>query len=165
MSVRAAPGIPGTDRSIVPDALRDRASAARAATGTRLADTRGTADFHARQAQFMQRQLVNDVAGKLPADLETTEETTRVRAAINGTFMAVVSGAVTLLIGIYVFSQISSTMPNPSNSALNKSTNTVLSTTGSAFQLGAVAIIVLVAVLILSLVSGGFGGGNEGGRR
>lgn len=94
---------------------------------------------------------------------ETTADATRVEAAITSTFNAVVAAAVTLIVGIYVFSQISDTMPTPENQDLANATETVESTTGDAFTLGAVAVIVLVAALILSLIGSGFG--NGGGRR
>lgn len=95
--------------------------------------------------------------------LERTDDETRIEAAITGTFNAVVAAAVTLIVGLYVFSQISSTMPTPENTELANATDTVKSTTGDAFTLGAVAVIVLVASLILSMIGGGFGG--SGGRR
>lgn len=96
--------------------------------------------------------------------LERTEDETVVDAAISATFNMVVAAAVTLIIGIYVFSQISSTMPKPENNDLANASDTVKSTTGDAFALGAVAIIVLVAVLILGLIGSGFGNGGGGSR-
>ncbi|RYJ15016.1 hypothetical protein ELS19_14365 [Halogeometricum borinquense] len=94
---------------------------------------------------------------------ERLGEDSQVYAAIEATFTRMVSAAVTLIVGIYVFAQISSTMPTPSNPELANSTNTVKSTTGNAFTLGSVAIIVLVASVILGLV-GGFGGRGRGRR-
>lgn len=92
----------------------------------------------------------------------TTDSDSVVRAGINQAFNMVVTAAVTLIVGIFVFSQISDTMPTPANNDLANATDTVESTTGDAFTLGAVAIIVLVASVILGLVSR-FGG--NGGRR
>lgn len=92
------------------------------------------------------------------------DEKSRARAAIEETFLRVVSAAVTLIVGIFVFAQISSTMPQPDNSELSNATNTVESTTGDAFILGAVAVIVLVASLILALI-GGFGRQGNGQAR
>lgn len=96
--------------------------------------------------------------------VEQNSDDNLVEAAMSGTFLAIVSAAVTLLVGIYVFAEISDTMPTPENAELANATSNVKSTTGSAFQLAAVAIIVLVAGLILSLV-GGFGQSSQGGRR
>ena len=87
---------------------------------------------------------------------ETLGEDSTTYAAIEGTFTRMVSAAVTLIIGIYIFAEISDTMPTPDNSELANASDTVQSTTGSAFTLGAVAIIVLVASVILGLI-GGFG--------
>jgi len=77
--------------------------------------------------------------------------------ALEMTFTRMVSAAVTLIVGIYVFAEIADTMPTPDNTDLANATNTVEGNTGSAFQLGAVAVIVMVAVLILNMISGGFG--------
>jgi|GEM_PF-6559310 uncharacterized membrane protein len=76
------------------------------------------------------------------------------RAGFEGTFVGIATGAVTLIIAIYVFSQIVDVMPTPTNSDLANSTNTTIKTAGSAFNLGAVALIVLVAAMILALVAG-----------
>jgi len=100
------------------------------------------------------------VAARLGVD--RTDEKTQVRASIEGTFTRMVSAAVTLIVGIFVFAEISNSMPTPDNNQLANATDTVESTTGNAFTLGAVAIIVLVASVILALVSG-FGNGM--GRR
>jgi hypothetical protein len=94
--------------------------------------------------------LLDETAGA------TLDEDSTAYAAIEATFTKMVSGAATLIVGIYVFAQISSTMPSPSNTELANATETVKSTTGNAFTLGAVAILVLVAAVILSLI-GGFG--------
>jgi len=103
---------------------------------------------------FAESKLPNWITGA------TTSEN-RYVAGIADTFTGMVAAAVTLIVGIYVFSQISSTMPTPQNSDLKNATDTVKSTTGNAFTLGAVAIIVLVAVVILALISSGFGGGGD----
>lgn len=75
-------------------------------------------------------------------------------AGLEGTFTTLATGAVTLIVAIYIVAQISDVMPTPANADLASATNTTLSTAGSAFTLGAVALIVLVAAVILGLVGG-----------
>lgn len=76
-----------------------------------------------------------------------------------------VAAAVTLLVGIYVFWRIEEVMPRPESAELANATNTTIATTAQAFELGAVAIVVLFASLILGLiVTGGIGGRRGGGR-
>lgn len=98
---------------------------------------------------------------------ETSESPTVVEAALAATFNTIVAAAVTLLVGIFVFSEIADVMPTPANNELANASDTVQGTTGNAFTLGAVAIIVLVATLILGLIGSGLGGGGGlgGGRR
>lgn len=123
-------------------------------------DLRTTAELQQQIADTYAEKKFDELDEELGLADRLGEDSTAY-AAIEGTFVKVVSAAVTLIIGIYVFAQISSTMPTPQNNQLANATSTVKSTTGSAFTLGAVAIIVLVASLILMLV-GGFGMGNGG---
>jgi len=123
-----------------------------------------------RTAAVMQQEMADAYAWKqwekVDEELglaETLGEDSQVYAAIEGTFTRMVSAAVTLIVGIYVFAQIGNTMPAPENPELANASDTVMSTTGNAFTLGAVAIIVLVASVILGLV-GGFGGRGRGRR-
>lgn len=123
-----------------------------------------------RTAAELQQRIADAYAEKKFDELDeeigladTLGEDSTAYAAIEQTFTRMVSAAVTLIIGIYVFAQISNTMPTPENAELANATNTVESTTGDAFTLGAVAIIVLVASVILGLV-GGFGGRGRGRR-
>lgn len=119
-------------------------------------DVRFAAEMQQKLADLYAEQQWETVDEELGL-AETLGEESTAYAAIEGTFTRMVSAAVTLIIGIYVFAQISGTMPKPDNAQLANATSTVKSTTGSAFTLGAVAIIVLVASVILGLV-GGFGG-------
>lgn len=137
--------------------LAERTATVRSTTGELLADARvvnGIIGAYARRkgAAWTARlaALLDETAG---AELD---ERTATYAAIEATFVKMVSAAATLIVGIYVFAQISSTMPTPSNTELANATSTVKSTTGQAFTLGAVAVLVLVAAVILSLI-GGFG--------
>ena len=130
--------------------------------GDQVTDVCDDAAFVRTSAEVVAQEAWNEVDEELGL-AETLGEESQVYAAIEGTFTKVVSGAVTLLVGIYIFAQISNTMPTPENPELANSTETVVSTTGSAFTLGATAIIVMVASVILGLV-GGFGG-RRGGRR
>lgn len=144
---------------------KEAVRAFRAASAPRQEAALRNASFEAFQAELMRRYLVGQVEQRTPDWLtDQTECDTQVTAAISGTFTGVVSGAVTLIIGIYVFATISSTMPTPSNPAMANASETVKATTGQAFTLAAVAIIVMVAALILALISGfGRGGGGRGG--
>jgi hypothetical protein len=94
---------------------------------------------------------------------DTTSESTVVETALAATFNTIVAAAVTLLVGIFVFAEIADVMPEPENNSLANASDTVQGTTGNAFTLGAVAIIVLVATLILGLIGSGFAGGGGGG--
>lgn len=73
----------------------------------------------------------------------------------------IATAATTLLIGIFIFDQIADVMPTPEQNGLANATNTVITTSGNAFTLGGVAIIVLVATVMLFLIGGGFGGGGN----
>ncbi|GAA0304008.1 hypothetical protein [Halarchaeum salinum] len=121
-----------------------------------LQDFRTMADLQRHVADTYAEKKFEEVDEELGL-AETLGEDSVAYAAIEGTFTRIVSASVTLIIGIYIFAQISSTMPTPENNQLANATSTVTSTTGSAFTLGAVAVIVLVASVILGLV-GGFGG-------
>lgn len=156
-----SPNLEGTDTTIT-DRLSERLSEARTAATARRRDLRDGYE----NAKFQGWLLKEGLSQKAPT-MEVTEDDSRIKAGITGTFNMVVAAAVTLIVGIYVFSQISSTMPTPQNAELANATSTVKSTTGNAFTLGAVAVIVLVAALILSLIGSGFGGGGGGmrGRR
>ncbi|WP_435128397.1 hypothetical protein [Halobaculum sp. D14] len=81
----------------------------------------------------------------------------------------VVGAATTLLVGIYIYSQVIGVMPTPESSQMANATNTTIATTSQAFTLGAVALIVLMATVMLLLITGGLGekeqppeGGNRG---
>lgn len=67
----------------------------------------------------------------------------------------VVGGAATLIVGIYVFGQILNVMPQPETAEMANATNTTVATVSSGFTLGAVALIVLFASIILGLIAGG----------
>lgn len=125
-----------------------------------IEDIRTAAEMQQQLADLYARKKWEQVDEELGIGEELGEDS-KVYAAIEGTFTRMVSASVTLIVGIYVFAQISSTMPTPSNNELANATSTVKATTGNAFTLGAVAIIVLVASVILGLV-GGFGGRGRG---
>lgn len=104
------------------------------------------------------RQMATAVAEKKLAEWGITPDSDS--ALVSATFRMIAVGAVTLIIAIYIVAQISDVMPTPGNDELAEATNTTVDTTGSAFTLGAVALIVLVAALILNLI-GGIGGNGE----
>lgn len=66
-------------------------------------------------------------------------------------FQSMVTAAVTLIVGILIFNQVESALPNTSGGV---DSGPVISTIESAFQLAPVVLIVLVAALILAQVAG-----------
>jgi hypothetical protein len=85
-------------------------------------------------------------------------------------FQAIVTGAVTLIIGVLVFAEIFNSVsigdaggPNTSSDTLHNASEALGSNTGTAFTLGAVGLLVAAAVVILRMIQGGMGGGNGGG--
>jgi len=69
-----------------------------------------------------------------------------------GTTLTVVVAAIAMIIGLFVFSEVNSVMPDPSNPDLSNATATVVANTGSAFTLLAVGLIVLAAAFILGIL-------------
>jgi hypothetical protein len=143
-------------------AIAEGVGEVREKVGDTLTDVRDDAAFVRSSSDVVAQRAWDEVDEELGL-AERLGEDSQVYAAIEGTFTKVVSASVTLIVGIYVFAQISNTMPTPENESLANATSTVKSTTGQAFTLGAVAVIVLVASVILGLV-GGFGG-RRGARR
>jgi len=127
-----------------------------------IGDVRNAAEHQRWIADTYAQKKWEQVDGDLGLAEELGEDS-KIYAAIEATFTRMVSAAVTLIVGIYVFAQISSTMPTPENSELAQATNTTTATTGNAFTLGAVAILVMVASVILGLI-GGFGRTSRGRR-
>ena len=68
------------------------------------------------------------------------------------TIMAVVVGAIFLIVGIYVYSVVVDVMPNPTNTTLNETSVSVTSTVADAFNLLVIVFIVMAAVAILSVL-------------
>lgn len=82
--------------------------------------------------------------------------------AQSSTVNQLVTVGATLLIGIVVMAQIADAMPNVD--MFNSSFDTVVNTIGSAFSLGAILPLVIVAGAVLFWVRT-FGGNSGGGRR
>jgi len=70
------------------------------------------------------------------------------------TFNVIVASAVTLIVGVLIYNEVFSALPN-TNGAINGTA--VSNTIESAFSLAPVALIVVVAALVLAQV-GGLGG-------
>jgi len=66
-------------------------------------------------------------------------------------FQSMVTAAVTLIVGILIFNQVESALPDTAGGV---NSTPVISTIESAFQLAPVVLIVLVAALILAQVAG-----------
>ncbi len=66
--------------------------------------------------------------------------------------MTVIIVAITLIIGIFVFSEVETTMPNPTNSDLNATATSVTNNVASGFDLMSIIPIVLGATVILGLI-------------
>jgi hypothetical protein len=77
-----------------------------------------------------------------------------------GTFNNLVASAVTLIIGVLVYNQVFSALPNI-DGAINGTS--VSNTVESAFTLAPVVLIVFVAVLVLASIGGLGGNGGNGG--
>lgn len=86
------------------------------------------------------------------------------KTAITDIIQLVGIAAVTIVIMIYIISQITDTMPEPTDTDLSNTTDTTISTFGSTMELATVALIIIVAGAILFYVRD-FGGGNQGGMR
>ena len=84
-----------------------------------------------------------------------------IRASIASGFRMLAIAAVTLFVTVFVVGMIADVMPD--DGAFANESEDIEGMTGDAFVLGGVALIIVVASIILSLV-GGFGGGRGGGR-
>lgn len=103
------------------------------------------------------------VGNQLKSKLEQMEDGP-LKACIAGVMQLVGVSAVTIVVLIFVISAIFDAMPTPSNANLANTSTTVIETTSSAFNLGTVALIIIVAGAILYYV-GRFGQGGTGGAR
>jgi len=70
-----------------------------------------------------------------------------------GTIMAIVTGAITVLLGIIIFANIKHAMPAVNDSAANSTMSTVSTIFYSATNLVVIGFIVLAAVFILAVVN------------
>jgi len=74
-----------------------------------------------------------------------------------GTVITVVTIGIVAIIGILIYSQVDQSLPQPVNSDLNNSSDSVTEGFGSAMQLVPIVLIVLVASLVIAVVQR-FGG-------
>lgn len=70
----------------------------------------------------------------------------------SATVIAAVTIGVIAIVGILIFDQVYSTMPDPSSSALSNSTDSVAEGFGSAMELVPIILIVLMAVVVIGAV-------------
>lgn len=101
-----------------------------------------------------------------------TERRLSSSAGMASQFQAIVTGAVTLIIGVLVFAEIFNSVSigdagpgydnNSGADVLHNASDALGSNTGTAFTLGAVGLLVAAAVVILRMIQGGMGG-NGGG--
>ena len=70
-----------------------------------------------------------------------------------GTIMAIVTGAITVLLGVIIFANIKNAMPAVNDSAANSTMSTVGTIFYSATNLVVIGFIVLAAVFILAVVN------------
>jgi hypothetical protein len=108
--------------------------------------------------------LYNEKIGNTLDDKLEQMEDGPLKACITGVMQLVGVSAVTIVVLIFVISAIFDAMPTPSNADLANTSTTVIETTSSAFNLGTVALIIIVAGAILYYV-GRFGQGGTGGAR
>jgi len=92
---------------------------------------------------------------------EVDDQPTIVHAAAAQAFNTLAVAAVTLMVVVFVVGMIDESMSIDSESEFYESYETVIGTTGDAFNLAAVALIVLVASVILWYVSNFGGNGNR----
>jgi hypothetical protein len=89
---------------------------------------------------------------EMAADVgETKTEETDIRQSM--TFNNMIRASVTLGVGVLIVGEIFNSLPTP-DGALSNASDTVESTTGDAFELAPVVLIVIVAGLILGAVRG-----------
>ena len=69
-----------------------------------------------------------------------------------GTVMALVSGAITVMLGIIIFVHVKNAMPSVNDSAANETMESVSAVFYSATELVVIGFIVLAAVFILAVV-------------
>ncbi|MFW5905840.1 MAG: hypothetical protein ACOCUO_03255 [archaeon] len=98
------------------------------------------------------------VAEQYTKDVST--QPTKVHALAAGAFNTLAVAAVTLMVVVFVVGMIEDSMQLSDDNEFANASDTVVSTTGDAFNLAAVALIVLVASVILYYV-GNFGGGGS----
>ncbi len=103
------------------------------------------------------------IGNNLAAKVEEMDEGIK-KAFIADILQLVGVSAVTIIVLIYIISEIVNTMPTPTNTKLNETTTGIIDITSSSFSLGGVALIVIVAGAILFYVSR-FGQGEQGGMR
>ena len=75
------------------------------------------------------------------------------RRGQTGTIMAIVTGAITVLLGVIIFANIKNAMPAVNDSAANSTMSTVGTIFYSATNLVVIGFIVLAAVFILAVVN------------
>lgn len=112
------------------------------------------------------KELYNEKIGNTVEDKLEQMDEGPLKASIAGIMQLVGVTAVTIIVLLYVISEIFNVMPTPTNEKLNETSTTVMNTTASAFNLGTVALIIIVAGAILYYVSrfGGSSGGQGGAR-
>ena len=75
------------------------------------------------------------------------------RRGQTGTIMAIVTGAITVLLGVIIFANIKNAMPAVNDSSANSTMSTVATIFYSATNLVVIGFIVLAAVFILAVVN------------
>lgn len=78
-----------------------------------------------------------------------------------GTIMAIVTGAITVLLGVIIFANVRAAMPAVNDSAANTTMDTVGSIFYSAVGLVVIGFLVLAAVFILAVVGRLRGAGGD----
>lgn len=80
-----------------------------------------------------------------------------------GMAVAIVLVATTLIVGIWIFTTVQSSVNQAGwSSTANTTFDNVVATTWSSFQLGVVSLIVIAAVAIIGILVSGFGGAARG---
>jgi hypothetical protein len=95
---------------------------------------------------------VAEMRGEEIAEEKFSGDTRVGRAAQAGTVLSVVTVATIAIIGILIYSQVSSSLPNPSNNKLDNASGNVTDGFADAMNLLPVVFVVLVAALVIAVV-------------
>lgn len=118
---------------------------------------KGKADKLRQQAKMAVLMLLSmmdslEQRGERKAEQHFSGETRLGRAAQVGTVLTVVTLGITILVGILIYSQVNSSLPQPTNSDLSNASSNSTGTFADAMELAPVIMIILLAAVVLAVV-------------